>query len=318
MAWKEIVDYTVPSNTTSVDITGLNITKDDFIKITANISNPTVAKEIFFSFNGLPKTNFYRQHLQGFGTSVSSERWNDNSWGPVSTNSVGQYFAYLKISENNKSNVFSNNNWDTVLTSTLVRYSYVTSTANISSITSLNIFADDTNGIGANSRIQIYKLEAEKVADITATSNIQQFDILDLDFKKGNEYLLIADYPNASSGNYYRVFPNDLSNNSDYYVQRLLAVNTTVQSNRINFNAHMNASTGHYALSYVFLKISNTGAFTFQAYGLRNNLIDSLVIQNDFLSSIYENLSDINKLTIQSADLNEMLAGSRVQLYKLY
>jgi len=81
-SWEEIVDYVVPSNTTSVTLNNFGtITKDDFIKIHTTIINPTssLCHVRLFANNNNSTTDYYTQRLTGEDNSVISSRFNSQS-----------------------------------------------------------------------------------------------------------------------------------------------------------------------------------------------------------------------------------------------
>ena len=324
MAWKEIVDYTVPSNTTSVDITGLNITKDDFIKIHTTIVNPDNQQNTFtLRPNGTTSDNFYTQLITANGSSVSASRFGNNEfafrYNVVLAQQTGTSFCYLKISENNKLNIFGNFNFEnTNLLNT--RYEYATSIDSFSNVTSLQFRGkrDGTSSIGANSRIQIYKLEAEKVADIKVSSNTTQIDITGLDIQKGSEYLLISNRLWATANTGLNLAINNDTTYTNYWSQSIRGDGSTASAIRSNAPImSTSAVSGQPNLSYSYIKLSNTGSYTVQNYTIRRMGSD-LRIENIFISSISESISSINQLNIISTTTNTLGAGSRFELYKLY
>ena len=316
-AWEEIVDYTVPTTTGEVVISNFGtITKDDFVKITVTQVS-SVENQVTFLANSSVTSNYHRQGLAAFGSSIVAFRQNNSVITDMLSGSMN-YFAYLKLSENDRLNVFLNHNLrnDTDLRKTFI---YTTSSGATfpNGITSLTFQSNQTNGLGAGSRIQIYKLAAEKVADITVTSNTTQVDITGLDIKKGDEYLLVSDLLSSNSSG-FELYYNNLTTSSGYYNQRIEAFSTTSFSLRENNPRYANALNGARHLSYINVKLSNIGSFTSQTYGIENYGSSDIFLSNFFTSSVAENITSISQLNVRSQSSNAIGTGTRFQLYKLY
>ena len=316
-AWEEIVDYTVPSNTTSVTLNNFGtITKDDFIRVV--MTHNSTGTEIGLFVNGnTTASNYYMQFLAGNGTSVIATRANKNQIDFTPSGSSDVINCYLKLSENDNLNIFALNSrsGDSGLN---LQFHYNTSTSSFNSITEFNFVATTGSSIGANSRIQIYKLAAEKVADVVVTANTTQVDITGLDIKKGDEYLLVSDLKASSSGTGSNLFINDNITPSNYYLQFMLGVGSTAAAGRLNNAAYNNNQNNQSSLSYAHIKLSNIGAYTFQNYELRNYGTSNPALINSFSSSTAENITSINKINIRSNSTNQIIVGSRYELYKLY
>jgi len=310
--WEEIVDYTVPSNTTSVVLDNFGtITKDDFIKVHFTHTNPASNATIRILPNNTIDSNYHWQYVIGNGSTVAAERANINRLTRTTSGQSSSYFGYFKLSENDRFNQWGNEYFrnDSSLWQLLsVMTSSGATFAN--GITSITLQSGVTNGLGAGSRIQIYRLAAEKVAEV---------DITGLDIQKGSEYLLVSDNLTAVQSSAIRLFPNDLTTNSQYYTQRVGAVGTNLIPVRDNLNyIHGGQVSGTRQLSYVHIKLSNIGAYTYQAYTVNRYGSSNIGVYNNFVSSTYENLTSISKLNIISSFSNAIGSGTRFQLYKLY
>ena len=326
-AWQEIVDYTVPSNTTSVVLDSFGtITKDDFVKIVFNCVNANTSNflELGLTFNS-ENTNadYTRQRIRGIGTSVGASRSNFPAFGSVETNKTGTTFSYLKLSENNVVNVFSNNLHQDD-SSLRLQYIYTTSSGATfpSGITSMTFTSYSDSGtplIGTGSRIQIYKLAATKVADITVGSNTTQVDISNLSIDKDSEYLLVADIQNNNNAVVrYRLTPNDLTTTTNYYSQMIAGEVSSPLASRNNQNILEIARENGVTVAYAHIKLSNIGAYTHQSYGLRAYGTTAPEVRNWSISSTAENITSVTKLNIVADASNSIKSGSRFILYKLY
>lgn len=316
MAWKEIVDYTVPSYTTSVTLNNFGtITKDDFIKIVGTTANESTFSPInIYANNNTIGTNYYAQSMWAAGSSVTSQRFNAPDFSYSILSEFGSTIGYLKISENNKFNFFRNSTIQNN-SSVEVSFSYSCSTFDLSTITSLTFQATNGN-ISAGSRIQIYKLEAKKVADIKVSSNTTQIDITGLDIQKGSEYLLVSDYVNIGSD--LSIIYNNRTSQNTYFSQNIDAAGTSATATRFNRNiALYQDDTNTMGVGYTHIKLSNTGSFTFQSYQIYKSGTSSPNLANWFCSNTEENVSSITKLSLIGRT-NPISPNSRFQLYKLY
>lgn len=320
--WEEIVDYTVPSNTTSVTLNNFGtITKDDFIKVFMTINNTSSGAGTIglFPNNDTNDNNYYRQLIRAFDGSIGASRVNQFRFGLIGPNETGNINGYLKLSENNKLNVFGNYNDDNGST-VENNFSYTTSTSNFTSITSLTLKSNQTNGLGSNSRIQIYRLTAEKVSDITVASNTTQVDITGLNIDKGSEYLLVSDVVNQNvNSKQILAFVNNETTKTNYYSQLIFGSGSSAGASRRNQPFYLSSLNNETSLSYSYIKLSNIGSYTNQSYQIEKIGSSSPVLVNSFISSTSESISSINQINILSEDSTLAIGtNSRFQLYKLY
>ena len=315
-AWTEIVDYTVPANTTSVTLTNFGtITKDDFVKVVGTF-NSTAAGSIDVQLvaNSSVTSNYHNQYLFADTTSISAARSNAAFIQLGRQSNDGTTLGYLKLSENNRLNMLFN---DTrVITDgnqVQVNYTYSTSSGATfpSGITSLTFTAN--RNMEAGSRIQIYKLAAQKVADVKVPANTTQVDLTGFTIEKGSEYLLVSD---AGTGALF-VYVNDNTTDSNYWSQSIYGGGTSANAGRQNNPLLINSSSTR-VLVYSHIKLSEISAYTKQSYGIILNGETAPTVANHFASSTAENITSITKLNIKSSAANGILAGSRFMLYKLY
>jgi hypothetical protein len=324
-AWTEIVDFTFTANETSRAFTGLNITKDDFIKVvlTATHGLQTTDYSLFpntaAGVSGFDtNSNYHEQTLIGAGSSIFAGRSALNRISVVGNTATGTSITYLKLSENGKYNSFTNY---TVTHDSGIQtiFDYTTS-SNLTfndPITSLTLTASRTDGIGTGSRIQIYRLDAEKVADITTTANATQVDISSLSIGKDSEYLLVSDVDNIVNDTSYSLAVNDNTTLTNYYAQLIAGNGSTASAERQNLpRLFYNGSTGKH-LNYTHIKLSEIGAYTAQTYGIRDYGTTTPIVYNFFVSSTAENITSITKLNFIASRSNALGSGSRFILYKL-
>jgi hypothetical protein len=320
-AWTEIVDYTVPSDTSSFTVNNFGtITKDNFIKVVGTF-NSTAAGSIDVQLvaNASVTSNYHNQYLIADTSVVSAARSNAAFIQLGRSAQDGMTIGYLKLSENDRLNMLFN---DTrVITDgnqLQVNYTYSTSSGATfaSGITSLTFTAN--RNMEAGSRIQIYRLDAEKVADITVASNTTQVDISSLSIGKDSEYLLMSDWLTGNNIN-CNITPNDATTLTNYYRQTVGGNSTTVVKTREN-NPNFVGILNMRAVSYHHIKLSEIGAYTQQSYTIQWVGSTTPLVINTFVSSIAENITSITKLNIFGSGVgatNGISAGSRFTLYKL-
>ena len=332
-AWQEIVDYTVPSNTTSVVLDSFGtITKDDFVKVVATFVNTGGnTNDIFLSANtATSSSSYHRQRIIANGSSITALRANDNRIAEVANGQTSSTFTYIKLAENDRINFFSlDNRRNDSLLEQIWLYTTSSGATFTSGVSTLTFTSSLTNGIGTGTRIQIYKLAAEKVADITVGTNSTQVDIpltgvLDPAIDKDSEYLLVSEGINATNANsFLQLFVNDNTTATDYRTQRIAGLNSTASALRFNDASFQNfvrndfSPTPVHNIAYTHIKLSNIGAYTFQSY-VQILGGSAIGVQNYFGSSTAENITSITKLNIVAQVSNAIASGARFILYKLY
>jgi hypothetical protein len=317
-AWTEIVDFTFTANETSRTFSGLSITKNDFIKVVFTSTNPqTQDNAISLLANSSSSSNYHTQSLGGSGTSVFASRTNTNFIGETEKNSTtSSYVGFLKLSENDRLNLFFQSNKRNT-SDIITEFNYITSSgATFSSgITSLTFTGNRTDGIGTGSRIQIYRLDAEKVADIITTANATQVDISSLSIGKDSEYLLVGNYIRNAGD--LELGVNDNTTLTNYYSQQIRGNGSTASAARRNEPRIVDASGTTTNVFYGHIKLSEIGAFTAQLYVLKDSATTAPMVDNFFISSTAENITSVTKINLFSNGTNGIGSGSRFELYKL-
>jgi hypothetical protein len=325
-AWTEIVDFTFTANETTRAFTGLNITKDDFIKIVFNHVNPNSSQTFIrlFGNDETTTTDYSRQLLFGSGTTVTAVRSDAARFTNTGGSSISTTFAYLKISENNVLNWFVNRTAnDTSDIQTGFQYTTSSGVTFPTGVNTLTFESESTDDIGTDSRIQIYRLDAEKVRDITVTSNSTQVDIpvtgsLDPAITKDSEYLLVADIEKGASGSsVVGLYVNDNTTAGDYYSQRIEGNDSTAAADRFNSPFFTNLFDSTRSMIYAHIKLSEIGAYTAQSYTISGAGTTTLTLRNFFISSTSEAITSITKLNVKSDVTNGIGSDSRFILYKL-
>lgn len=157
-----LADVTVDTATTSVDITGLNIGKEEEIVLVSDIVNPTasITNYSFYINNNNTTTNYYFQNIEVSSSSVGGNRANMNIVVVCASSSKTSSITNLKLTNNGYLVWQSNNNRQYGTSSLMLQNLYGTSTFTSTSITSLLIQASVSNAIGIGSRFQLYKAGA--------------------------------------------------------------------------------------------------------------------------------------------------------------
>jgi hypothetical protein len=320
-AWTELVDYTVPSNTTSVVLNDFGtITKDDFIRVSFSLVNAatSTSNEISITANSTVASNYHVQNIQAFGTGIAASRTNSSVMFSVATNINTFANIYMKLSENDRFNYFSTSEYAQNSDIRIQQHYGTSSGATFpSGITSLTFTAETTNGFATGSRIQIYRLDAEKVADITVASATTQVDISSLNIGKDSEYLLVSDIANDGTAIFFSLMVNDNTTPTNYYRQRILGSGSSASAARTNSAEPANTLTSGRTIIHSHIKLSEIGAYTSQNYAIVDSGSSNISLQNNFVSSTSEAITSITKLNIRANDPNRILSGCRFILYKL-
>lgn len=318
-AYELVSDIVVGTATTSVDITGLNIGKEDDYMLVSDFVNALGTSQFLnLTVNGNNTlTNYYVQQLQVNSTSIAGGRANTQFYASANANQKTMAITNIKLTNNGyfvcQSNV--DNSYGT--SSLYIDKFYTTSIFTATSITSLRI-SSTTNAIGAGSRFQLYKRKAPIIADIIVSTATTSVDITGLSIDKGSEYMLVGTLVAHSSGG--ENFPIYCDQNgtlnttlTNYYSQVLQASSTTVVGARINapYIVDLNASQNGFVI--VNLKLTNNGYFVVQSNGTQLIGGSSILIRNQYNTSTFTTNS-ITTLRIGNGNVG---VGSRFQLIKL-
>jgi len=160
MAWKEVAEVIVPSDTDRVIIKGLNLDLDKAYMILATINVPEVVgifHRLFFNEDEVA-TNYYSQMLTADGTSIWVSRYNEPR---IITGDTGAFTAFLLIhimrgGDGFPRAIVQSNVW-TPATIRLAQYALLR--AIDENVRSITFWSNVANGIGAGSKIIIYKVK---------------------------------------------------------------------------------------------------------------------------------------------------------------
>jgi len=317
-AYELIGDVTVGSNTTQVDFTGLNIGKDDELLLVSEYLNGSVGASIALYVNdNITATNYCIQRIEASSTSVSGVRANASII--TNTNALNsRHTAFSKIKLANIGYVV----WQSGITmssgsSNVALYDVGgTSQFTASSITKVSLVNQTTNNILSGSRFQLYKLVAEKVADIIVPSNTTSVDITGLDIGKGNEYYLVSTTPTSAVNPNFMLFVNDNNTATNYYTQRIMADSTTITGTRVNNARFSFSQSPETAFAMTNIKLTNSGYYVFKSNSM-SNIGKSVLFMQKIVGTSTSTHSSITKFTIMTDLSNGIGANSRFTLYKM-
>lgn len=157
-----LADVTVGTATTSVDITGLNIGKEEEILLVSDVINATVnATDIYLYPNSnTTATNYYWQRLVADGSTIAATRSNENRVMEVPNGTKSFAYMSIKLTNNGYYTVQSNVSKIYGGGSIIYQNFYLKSTFTMTSITSLKVSSVSSLAIGIGSRFQLYKVGA--------------------------------------------------------------------------------------------------------------------------------------------------------------
>lgn len=314
--WELVQDTTVGTATTNVDFSSLNFGKEDELMLVSDYKQPeSHALSILFNEN-YTVTNYWIQRIQADGTSPTAARGNSATLtGIAGTNNLT--IARIKLTNNGYIvwQAGSLNKYTT--TSPTIYDSYGTSTFTETSITSIRFNAVETNNIAVGSRFQLYKLVAEKVADITISTATTNVDISGLSIDKESEYMLVSEIVNsAGSASDYNLFANANYTATNYYSQSVLADSTTVSGARTNNTRFCFNSSAQRSIAYIPIKLTNNGYFVAKSDVARHFGGSGMRLEKRYLTSTFTATS-LTAFRISASVTNAIGIGSRFQLYKM-
>ena len=155
-----LADIIVDTATTTIDITGLDIGKDDELMLVCDINNTSVDGVLCYVYANAnyTNTNYYSQRITANNTTTSANRDNHSAFMEVTNGSKVFSVSRIKLTNNGFFVSQSNMNRDYGVSGLQLIDRYLTSTFTLSSITSLRIATSSTNAIGVGSRFQLYKI----------------------------------------------------------------------------------------------------------------------------------------------------------------
>lgn len=154
-----VADIIVSVATTSIDLTGLNITKDSEYMLVSDISQTVSNTDAYLMINGNNTlTNYHSQQLSASQSSIGASRVNTPRYMLTIANYKVFGYINIKLTNNGFFEAQTNETAFYGFSAQLENYN-LSSTFTASSITSLRIQSGVANGIGIGSRFQLIKLK---------------------------------------------------------------------------------------------------------------------------------------------------------------
>lgn len=314
-----IYDNTISTAVTQVDIdlTATPIEKGELYELVFTHVNGTgsFSSISLYANNNTTPTNYYRQYTEASGTGVSGNRANTSELAGTGDNSTAKVKIYVKLTNDGKA-VFMATTVKRANTSSIsLTEMHVSSVSTFTSLTELSIVSTATNGIGINSRIQLYKV-AEKVDEAIVGSAVTQVDFT-VDIQKGNEYLLVSDLTSNSAGHQIYLYANNNTTASNYDTQRVGADGIGVSGTRYSSSYLMYSyDNGDTSLSIAKLKLANSGLFNWQS-SVVGEYGDSDINLQKYYGSFDQIITSVTSLSIVSSITNGIGIGTRLEIWKL-
>jgi len=156
--WEKIFEYTVPANTTAIEITGLDLDNDKIYELVFNAKNPTVSRtDYYLYFNGdTTNTNYYAQWMWVEGTRVSCARTNKPYLMELGSGTSGIVICKIirAIDGMARYNASATMGSLETIRSLDIKGSWITS----ANVTSIRIQSEIATAIAANSKVYLMRL----------------------------------------------------------------------------------------------------------------------------------------------------------------
>lgn len=282
-AYTKIADFTVTDATTDVVLTNFGtITKDDVIKLVVTAVSSVNNTFKIFPNSQLVDSQYKVQSMVLNTASRTGSRTTTNRFGYLTAGKTNHIESLIKLSEDNRFNILSQSH-TSLDASFKIDYDYCVSSGVTfpNGITSFLFNGTQTNAIGAGTRFELYRLDAEKVADIVINRgdfiqtnyifnnvnyppNFTGLDIKNLNFTTADQFLLVSDIINGAvpaSAPRLSLTVNDYNNLSsvNYNVRGTLVFDSTIN----NFGGNGNSDFMEVFFSTTDTQPSRALAFTF-------------------------------------------------------
>jgi len=236
--WELVAKVEVTTNSTSISINGLDGDADGIYLIIFLYVNPLGVDTAVSLYPNNTTTGHTRQYLQGNGTTFSAGRTAGNShlaYAPPGEECLSVAYYYPKTGERRRWTL----QWAaaTTIYELLGAFDWSDTTTPIES---MYFTASQTNGIGAKSKLFLFKLAKhqakgikegfERVTEIDVPANTTSVSLLGLNGDADEVYLLKGLIKNVSLEASYDFQPNGLTTNLSY--QRVRADGTGYIANR--------------------------------------------------------------------------------------
>jgi hypothetical protein len=152
-------DITVTSNVDYVDLLDLDINTHKAYLLIFEVKNPTTSNMAYFMFfeGDYVTTNYYSQVFIANGTSTWINRTNDPTFAGCNAGNRNEHVCWILRDVDGYPKVFTISTGSTGGSVTVNLWS-LSKTATVTNITQIRIAAQYSGGIGAGSRIRLYRI----------------------------------------------------------------------------------------------------------------------------------------------------------------
>lgn len=153
----------------------------------------------------------------------------------------------------------------------------------------------------------------------TVTTAKTQIDIPNLNIGKDDEVRLVYTFTkNVSAVNpSIRLYPNDLTTDTNYYSQLLQGGGSTISALRVNQSRITQTNTNDAVCGFTDIKVSNNDRFVAQAQTTYDIGSGASVLFNTNWNVVgTQTVSSITKLSIVASLTNGIEIGSKIQLFR--
>ena len=320
LAYRAIASTTLVANAESVSFTNLGITKDDICRIEIAALKTTSSNYLYLMINGdTTQTNYHNEFVN----------MNDTSIACVNQNFPA--FAYADVGE--ETNIICDFmlttlgylSWQTnvtrfVTTQASIRQGtfYGCSDVAHANIDSIEIDCGGVGTLAIGTKITIYVLEAEKVADVNITAATTSVTLGSLDISADDAYLLVRDMVCGASATSYQLCVNEDTTLTNYYNVYWNAYDTTIAASKVNdpFAGYL-SSIGDRSVAFINISLSRSGRFL---ANVKENRLLSAGVRGVVLKTKIAKVADVGSIAsinLLANKANGMAADSRIRLYKL-
>ena len=159
----------------------------------------------------------------------------------------------------------------------------------------------------------------ELIADVDVTTATTQIDFDNLNITKDDELRLVYTFEgDSTTESIIRMFPNNLTTNTNYHIQFLYGNGSSIIALKQNDNRITQARSNQKASGFADIKVSNNDRFVFQSQHSDHIGSNSSDIRNFNINGVgTQTVTSITKLSVISGRTNGIAVGSRLQLYKV-
>ena len=306
----------IDTSTQTITFDGFTVGKDEDLLIETDLVNGSSSQSILSIYaNGdTTEANYNKQSMNSLGISTSGSR-TDNAYYMYADGSSYSYStSKIKLSNNG---YFSVNSEGMRVSSSIDIHRFANSTdSTLTNITSVTITSNVTNGIGAGSRIRLYKRKVKTVADVTQTVASNYIDLTGLDIQKGDMYSLVASVKNdGTSFAQIKLFINNNYTDSNYKAQRTRSSGTSISNSAETTPFTAGVSSPYESVFKANINVTNDDYMTYISKNNRN-VDGSIEVEMCVGNSTFTASGGISSIRIASSVTNGIGVGTRVQLIK--